>query len=169
MIVVKCDVNSLKMNTQRSTQLKRDNKSHHDEISTLLQEVDFWKHETQQANHSSYITAAKEVYSLFQNASSVCQILQENSFVKDSGKDDGSLSLFSTSSQIFDFLEKNFTDGNAIDSMLYRIFQVKSGNDIFIYSASVSLESISTKSTGLVFLVSLFVSFCILYSLSCRE
>lgn len=142
------------MNTKRIiTHHCHDNESsHHNVINTLSQEVDFWKHETQQANHSSYIAAAKEVYSLFQNASSVFRILQKCSFVNDNVSkdhaDDVSLS-FSTSSQIFDFLEKNFTDGNVIDSMLYNIFQVKSGNDIFIYSASVSLESRSTKSTAI--------------------
>ncbi len=109
----------------------------HNPINSLLQEVEFWKNEIEQANHASYITAAKEIYKLFQNVHSVFQFLHENTCAVVSNHD--CVRGSSKSDRIFDFLERHFTDGNIIETTLYSIFQITNGKGQFVYSARVSV------------------------------
>ncbi len=110
-------------------------------IQSPLQEVEYWKDLREKSTTPWIKEVAGEIHSSLQDAILVfehlarCNVTKGDFFTSSYTGND--IQHKKNQNQIFSFLEKKFTDGNSIDSSLYRVFQVMDKNGKYVYSALV--------------------------------
>lgn len=130
-------------------------------IQSPMQEVQFWKDRCDQTSTISAKDASVSIYDTLKNVIPVFQYLDscdisvgneendkiittkehENRNQTSNYESNDDIELYKSHHRSLDYLEKNFTDGNCIESALYSIFQVVDDGGNFVYTASVSLTS----------------------------